>query len=234
MAPALAVESCNSSSHRVNFSQPVSSAAVNEWYNKAPPLSFLSFMMDTSLDISDSVERINIVAANAPGSGSCAGELNLTSCTLRSAVGEYDVLINDGIITLGNTPPRILALSDNARVNHTYDPEQTWMPSTLGGVVQEMYNRFDGLVIAFSKGGTIQTAVEGTSFEIYAEYNPTSKCIVYRDPLESLIKAGSKITNFPTSYVSRTATSDCMGQTTCCSAWVRQRQVTMLRTYSPG
>ncbi|KAF7189563.1 hypothetical protein HII31_09203 [Pseudocercospora fuligena] len=60
------------------------------------------------------------------------GSFNLTRCILQSAVGEYDVEIQNASISISK-PPRIIALANNT--DYTYEHTETWQPNTFLGLV---------------------------------------------------------------------------------------------------
>ena len=92
------------------------------------------------------------------------GFLNLTSYTLKSAIGEYDVQITDDAATL-NPPgmPVILATANNTLVDHNPNSIDGYHPSTLAGIVNGFVSSYSGMV--WYKGshqfGTTSTNAKG-------------------------------------------------------------------------
>ena len=74
----------------------------------------------------------------------CVAQINVTSCVLVSAIGEYPVLVDsNGSITIADThmlkSPKIVRLANNTALNGTVVAEQhldknEWPRTTLGGI----------------------------------------------------------------------------------------------------
>lgn len=101
VAPALAETSC------LKYHKAVDSSALWTMYNDsspfdshhAPPVSHESFIIVTALDVSGNHERINTITAYAP-STKCIGNIAYSIFTLESAVGEYNVTVENNAMTI--------------------------------------------------------------------------------------------------------------------------------------
>lgn len=140
--PALASTSCTSRYIPLNFSANLSNptsyrALANADY--APPINQISFLVFPSLVLGER-ESINLVTAYAEFLPDCTGILNMTSCNLVSAIGEYDVSVRDNTVNLDKPiSPRILAIANNTQVARRWDPNWKWYPSTLAGIVRQTH-----------------------------------------------------------------------------------------------
>lgn len=128
-------------------------------------------------------EKINVITGYST-SKDCTGVLNLTVCSLESAIGEYDVTIADDVTTLDSPAnPRIVALSNNALTDHSIN-ENGYHPSTLGGIVAQAYMRWEGNAKYVNISGTIQTITLNGSPSLFMEAQQPTLCRDFRDPLE--------------------------------------------------
>lgn len=93
----------------------------------------------------DSRERLNLVTGFATMDEACAGTLNLTTCTLDSAVGPYNVSISQDTVTL-ETPvqPTIVGKANNTIVE--LSETGSWVhQSTLMGLSDFLENQESAL-----------------------------------------------------------------------------------------
>ena len=88
-APALAAVACSTRILPVNYSEPSGQGPL-----QAEPLFDNAYDVVPSLDIQVSHEVINLITAYATINDSthCTGTLNMSICSLVSAVGEYDIV----------------------------------------------------------------------------------------------------------------------------------------------
>ena len=134
LAPALAVTSCTSHLVSVDYTEPVNVSTMSLGSQIAYPLDTVGFLIDIALAL-DGSETVNVVTGYTE-IDSCKGILNLTACTLESAVGEYNVLITENAVSiLPPGIPTIKTLSSNTRVNHNWSKVDYGYPSTLAGIV---------------------------------------------------------------------------------------------------
>ena len=118
-APALASTACTSQMIPANYTTLFGPKMLASSSGKAPPLEQEAFFVSILLVIDeDGSESINLVTAYAEVKD-CVGVLNMTACTLKSAVAEYDVTVNDGNVALENAAdPRVLSLANNTYVGY--------------------------------------------------------------------------------------------------------------------
>ena len=86
-APALAQVACASQLIPVNYTYTPDVTNFLADTGIAPPVNELAFAIVTSLLINNQRESINLVTAYE-SNHDCIGTLNLTACTLESAIGE--------------------------------------------------------------------------------------------------------------------------------------------------
>lgn len=79
----------------------------------------------------DTNEKYELIKAFSQNEN-CAGTLEMTSCTLESAIGDYDVLIKGDTVTLEGTPT-IVQLANNTRGTYHWNSYMEWYDSTLAG-----------------------------------------------------------------------------------------------------
>ena len=150
------------------LSTSVSWQQANNWSGAGLPFSTFAFLIDVAL-VLDEQETMNLVTGHSRVTGDeCIGTFNMTTCSLRSAIGEYNVTIDHDVVTLASTPPEIIQIANNARVNHTVSSTNLWHDSTLSGIIQEIYTELDSAVMTlsttggtFSKGANPSPFVEG-------------------------------------------------------------------------
>ena len=146
-APALSVSSCKSHQIPVDFNVPWNNSVSS---NYRPTLGQQDFFISNVLMLGEN-ESINLVTGNA-WTKDCKGVLNYTACTLESAIGEYDISIEHDLATLDNESvarPNILGLSKNVRVNYTTDPQFKMHVSTLGGISDLHWYKWDSSNILY-------------------------------------------------------------------------------------
>lgn len=118
-----------------SLSTPYSWTDVERWTLKGPPYYTFGFLIDVAL-VLDEQESINLITGYSQLNGhGCVGTFRLNTCSLRSAVGEYNVTIDHDVVTLSSEHPEIVGISNNAKVNHNWSDADQWRPSTLAGVV---------------------------------------------------------------------------------------------------
>lgn len=190
-APAMAVESCTSRNVSLDFYAAIdthgrTSGAV------AAPLSHDAFIVDGNILLEDDKEKINLITAYADVHD-CAGTLNLTACTMASAVGEYDILVHNNTISFDAIGrPKILHLADNVRINHHSDKSSGYAKhnSTLAGVMSVfLFEWMSGLTYV-PLAGTLQETIVGSEiFENYAYFGKDQQCPSTLDPWEDVVQS---------------------------------------------
>lgn len=125
-APALAPVACESLVIPVDYHTPHNWSSYNDhWFN--PPLGTEQLMIVPNLVVLPDREEINLVTGHNTLDGGCTGVFNYTSCILRSAIGEYDVHIEQEYAFLTDPcEPRILSLANNTA------PDNVWSDYHLG------------------------------------------------------------------------------------------------------
>ena len=170
-APAIAVNACTSWELPVDYLH----VGQNGYFDRvlrAPSLDFDLFFIATQLIIEES-ESINVVAGYADTISNCTGTLHYTACNLQSAIGLYNVSIQNDLVTIDTTsPPRIVALANNTRVNHTVDPQSSQHPSTLGAMVVYLWYKWNSIYSADQSGN--QTVFVAGNEPAYMQYSKSS------------------------------------------------------------
>ena len=158
----------------------------------APALNQYPFLIVPSLALGES-ESINLVTAHAHTTN-CVGKLNVTICDLRSAIGEYDVLINDDTVDISQLgKPTLVDWANNTAVNTKF----AWagsFNSTLGGIVAQSYMVWTGAEIYYNnanKSAPPESYIIGGSPEEFLEVenSETAGCPSFRDPIEHVIQS---------------------------------------------
>lgn len=135
--------------HPVNFSSPFVDAT--KLGPTALPLLHDALILDPVLDISGPHEILELVSAYATMDDQkmCTGSLNLTTCSMVSAIGEYDVEIqNDTFKILNAHNPRILSVSNNTAVSEPllrFLFEEVWYILSVICFVSAKQSRFERL-----------------------------------------------------------------------------------------
>jgi hypothetical protein len=117
--PALAVDHCTSELHFVNFSAPLSKAdeqAVNAGGFPGDRVIFEVALRP----VNGTPEMLNFQTriGTPQVEQTCAGPVNTTSCFLVSAIADYPVIIDNGILSLAEAPysPKIVARANNTAI----------------------------------------------------------------------------------------------------------------------
>ena len=200
-APALAVTSCKKRSLVANYTLPLDTRNLltPDYTVSAPPLDTFGFLVDVSL-ILDDQESLNLITGYSR-SEDCKGTFEYTICTLQSAVGEYEVLIDHDTVTLAPTDPTIISLANNTLVNrttisstHKYGDKH---PSTLSGVVALASIKYSAAVCYFTTDGIPWEASYGDD-TTYLYLNTSSlsasnHCASYLDPQKHVVRDLNKL-----------------------------------------
>lgn len=158
-APALAKTACRNFLVPVNYTHVYPENAFGQGIS-APPLELEAFIIDIQFQIHEN-ESIDFVTGFSD-SYNGIGSLNITTCNLVSAVGEYEVVITSDPPSVDSTwTPEIVAIANNTRVNHHWSSIGGY-PSTLAGLVNEAYNKWACWETAWTEpngnqGGTSST-----------------------------------------------------------------------------
>jgi hypothetical protein len=186
-APALAQTECTTRDIPVNYTIPVNLTNILSPTGVAAPLSQNSFFISPGIILGER-EQVNLVTAFAK-TEDCAGVLYMTMCTLESAIGEYEVTIDHGQVTLGEEPT-IIAVANNTKVDHTWNNITSSYPSTLGGIVTSAQNRFESWVMWFVSQGQVHGNMIGNTPNkfLLVQNNTDEKCHSYVDPKDTIIQ----------------------------------------------
>lgn len=165
----------------------------------APPFDQDAFIVNPNLVTKDR-EVINLLTgfSNAEGMNECTGSFNYTICTLESGIGEYDVHVHNNLTTLENPSkaPILVALANNTAVDHSIDQNLGGHPSTLAGIVDALYTRYQAVIFYYTQYGALNSVAEGNNG--YQQYiKPTGqqnvKCLQFRDPREDVVQNMNKL-----------------------------------------
>ena len=145
-APAFAVTACQTHLLPVNYTRD--SRNINEMYRLsaasiAPSLTEQGMAITAGLEVVD-VEKAYLFTGFFQGAD-CVGVFNYTACTLSSAIGEYDVTIDDGVLSLDNAKdPKIIALANNTQVDQKQNV--SGHKSTLAGILSLFTLKWDSYI----------------------------------------------------------------------------------------
>lgn len=194
-APALAVTACKSDVIPVDYWQHLKAPQnVLQFTDVAPPLSTLAFMVDISLVVDEENEYINLIVGYGRNEN-CTGTLTTRTCSLHSAIGEYDILVSGDKVEIMPGRPRIVALANNTEVSHKWSQKNDDHPSTLGGVAflawQKLETMHNYLVDHESTPIGIGFGIGYDQFTALGASNGT--CFSYRDPFEDTLSELNKL-----------------------------------------
>ena len=139
-----------------NFTEPLSSVEqeLYDLYQVSPQNRSIIYVR--VLNFNGTRERMVLKTklADAAVTETCIGSVNVTSCSLLSAVAEYNIIITDGKIQFAEPPsyPKIVSLANNTAVTaHTiskfdlsYDAHSLWVRTTLAGIASVGINQYGG------------------------------------------------------------------------------------------
>ena len=174
--PALAVDHCTSSSHFVNFSAPLPKADVEKINAGGYPEDRAIFQVELRT-VNGTPEMLDFrtIIGTHEVERTCAGPVITTDCFLVSAIAEYSVIIDDGILTLADAPysPKIMARANNTAITKktVSRPDSNDghgdIFSTLAGIAvaanYEFYTSLD--LVPNAEGLTIDGALTWFSFQ---------------------------------------------------------------------
>ena len=159
-APALSVESCKSHSTPVNYKATTNIQAQNMG-QVISSLNQYAFLVTMGLSVQDEEhESIDLVSGFADVED-CKGTLHWSACTLQSAIGEYDVQIQNNAVSLESLAPRIVAIANNTAVSHEYHPMKGSYRSTLASVIYLGYVKWNAIAAYYNINGTMRDEVAG-------------------------------------------------------------------------
>jgi hypothetical protein len=159
-APALSVASCKSHLTPVNYKATTGIQAQNMG-QVVPSLNQNAFLVAVGLSVQDEErESINLVSGFADVED-CEGTLHWSACTLQSAIGEYEVRIENNAVSLESLAPRIVAIANNTAVSHEYHPMKGGYPSTLASVIYLGNVKWNAIAAYYNINGTIRDEVAG-------------------------------------------------------------------------
>lgn len=131
VAPALAA-TCSNHEILVDYNQP-GGITPKQGQREAPALDRQALLATFSLVVDRETESIGMVTGFSR-THLCKGVFKYAACTLKPAIGEYEVTIERGRVTLDSPgEPAILALANNALVQT--NPNSAPSNSTLAGIV---------------------------------------------------------------------------------------------------
>lgn len=124
----------------------------------------------------------------------CKTTFTYETCLLEAGIGEYDVLIQDNAIIITSlTVPKLVAISNNTRVDYTIGKVTGHHPSTLGGILANFTYRWAAWVSSWKprKGPPTVETLSEMSVEIYErEHSP---CNAFRSPREDMMASLNKL-----------------------------------------
>jgi hypothetical protein len=114
----------------------------------------------------------------------------VTACTLRSAIGEYEVLVhNDSVSFPSTAEPVIVAVANNTPNNAYLRKEGTVVPSTLVGISDFALGLFTSRVAFESPHGHFTSQSLGVDAHKHAVPSDNDECPSFNDPRIDVIKS---------------------------------------------
>jgi hypothetical protein len=129
------VDSCSTETSVVNFSKPLTPDQYKVIATFNPPGAHDTTVFATYyFTRSGLAEEIQFTTkiAQSPGNSSCSAVINTTTCSLVSAVAEYEVRIVDGGARLDPQPyPPIVARANNTAITNSTIAKYKYAPSAI-------------------------------------------------------------------------------------------------------
>lgn len=191
-APALTATMCTSHSVTANYTAPISQKMALS-NTMSLDMEHMSFLTTTSLLVGDR-ERVNLVTGHAQVRD-CAAQFKYQACTLESAVGEYDISIQDDVVAI-DPVPSIVALANNTVVNNTVQGRAGNHPSTLAGIVQLSFEKWECFFGSWTLAGdkAMTSSSYGYAFEYFLSYNKgEGQCLSFEDPYETILRSLNRV-----------------------------------------
>lgn len=156
------------------------------------PLVTEGFLLGSEMVIDKAQEEINMVIGFAQ-TKDCVGTINFTVCTLKSAIGEYDITISDDTIKLdAPASPKILSIATNADVLEATYSDGNHL-STLGGVVSLINTNGNSLEAYMWVDGVLDGQQEG-AFTDRVEFEfQRNGCPTFTDPRDDYLGSMNKM-----------------------------------------
>lgn len=150
-------------------------------------------MISTNLLIRNRTnEAVELITGYAKWGKNCTGEFELTTCTLESGIGEYDMSIQNNEIkieTIGT--PRFIARANNTVIHR--DARTTLHPSTLAGVVEYMHQKWQTYAaISHRPGSTGIVGVGDSETRTFVD-SGGSCAFSYRSPHNDMVNEMNKL-----------------------------------------
>ena len=186
-APALAATSCYSYLLPVDYHNLSTFDPITDNQLSAPVMESFASFTTLAMAIEDGKEWIDLVTGYAT-TENCKGMLNFTACTLKSAIGEYEVHLEKNRLTVSHEEPTIIALANNTAPNHTWSDKLGGYPSTLSGIVSMAMNTWYSAVWIekLPSGDLVPDLIGGTSV-MTTQTTDDASCPSYRDPRPHVI-----------------------------------------------
>ncbi len=198
-APALFSTECSSQlvpsspMHKFNLS------AVDKGI-QGPPLDVDAFIITATLLLLPSGEAVDLITGYSTFDKDCKGVLNLTSCTLRSAIGEYEVEVyKENMLMDTLSSPTLVAFANNTEVEYTVTPYDGGKPSTLAGPISIVGEKYQDFVSYYSSDsgnttGLIRIMSLGNAAEAFTRPPAQGgQCFSFSDPLDTVLESFNKI-----------------------------------------
>ena len=211
-APALSIDYCTSILAYINYSEPFSAFEQKVFEESTTVLTdrtvFGVGIAAGFVNTSTECLVVQTKLADDSVTATCAGYLNQTQCYLRSALGEYDVIVSNGSVRFAQPPsnPRIISYANNtsitketiAKFNLHYPGSPEWIRSTLSGIattISYQYDTFVGLAPSLSAGdtpilasGSSQLWFPWQHIENYAAWDNGETCApAFSDPRDNVM-----------------------------------------------
>lgn len=157
--PAFAIAECSTILEYKNYSRPMSRKDQNIWnkyhvetFDALNDTTVFQVFLATRNGTSETVELVTRIS-DSEVAETCSGHLQTVTCSLISAIAEYDVVITDGVLTFEKPPssPKIVAFANNTAItDQTIDIKGLkvmnrgveWIKTTLSGIAGAAYLMF--------------------------------------------------------------------------------------------
>ncbi|KAK5175091.1 uncharacterized protein LTR77_000228 [Saxophila tyrrhenica] len=192
-APALAITDCTSHAVPVNYTDSMG-LLKGQPSVTAGPLDRQAFLVANVLVAPPGEDETIQLFTGYSTTTECAGTYNYTSCSLHSAIGEYNISIKANLSTIDtSTPPRIIAFANNTHANMTIDPRFQAYPSTLGGLVGALTGAWRCSMTTYKERGAQQWLTSNKPLYMRYAQNTNGECPSFNDPLPDMLAELNKL-----------------------------------------
>ncbi len=202
-APVLAIDHCSSMLLPRNLSTPLNRTETRlleeGCYLTTSNFEVFQIVFET---LNGTVEHLafTTVLPTEALTKTCSGPVNATTCFLVSATGEYDVNVENCVITFADPPtrPRVIQTANNTAITqqtikeYGLDTGGGWIKTTLSGIAETADVAYYNSISSVLFPGTYQPEFFPGRNPIVMKYmedwkNDQGGCVGFRDPRDDIM-----------------------------------------------